>query len=458
MDPVVDPALKPLYRYLHPQTHDYFYTLDPSGEAAPAAGYRFECIACFIFDQPQPGMTKPLYRWVKANPLMHFYTTDPHGERAVAAGFRKDDPHYIAGHVLEVSSRGTVRPVRLHRWYATKLNGSHFYTTDGQGPGPLYVHEDGDMGDVFAFDQKQWMRYIDDSKSLAALTIPGTHDTATYLYSSYGYTKCQDVSLTQQLEEGIRFLDIRLKYADKKGTGDAKSYNDLWLFHGNEFLGRTFQHVVDACSDFLTRHPSECIVMQVKNEAKTYHRDDQFEARMRQYVASKPGLFSLTEDVPTLGHARGRIVLVRRFKKDGAGPFGINLTEWPNNQTFQRTAPGGPVYTVQDKYESFTAGFKSYKFEHHVKPFFEEKVVRYNRLGDLFVNFTSGTGGVWPRTLATGIESGDSFQGTNQLLFDYLAGMPLGRYGIVPMDFPSYPYGGALIRKLVSLNELSFRR
>ena len=458
MDPVVDLALKPFYRYLHPQTHDYFYTLDPSGEAAPAAGYRFECIACFIFDQPQPGMTKPLYRWVKQNPLMHFYTTNPSGERAVAAGFSKDGSHYIAGYVLDVAPRGTARPVRLCRWYASALNGSHFYTTDGQGPGPLYVREDVDMGDVFAFDQTQWMHYIDGRKSLAALTMPGTHDTATYLYPDYGYTRCQDLSLTQQFAEGIRFIDIRLKYADKKGSGASKSHDDLWLFHGNVFLEQSFQCVLDACSQFLERHPSECIVMQVKNEAKTFHRDDQFETRMRQYVASKPGLFSLTEDVPTLDQARGRIVLVRRFKKAGDGPFGIDLTQWPDNQTFQRTAPNGPIYTVQDKYESYTVGFKSYKFEHHVKPFFEEKVVRYNRLGDLFVNFTSGTGGVWPRTLATGIESGDSFQGTNQLLFDYLAGMPLGRYGIVPMDFPSYPHGGALIRKLVSLNALSFIR
>lgn len=462
----INPVLKPFYRFFKPDTFDHFYTMDPTGEAAPALGYNFEGVAFFAFDQPQEGMTKPLYRWVKDKPLMHYYTTIPDEATAVAAGYRKDSPSYIAGHVLLVNPRGSVRPLKLYRWYAHGHNGAHFYTTDPNGelaPQSGYVQEDIDMGGVYAYEQSRWMSYIDGTKQLTELTIPGTHDSSTYLYEEYGYTKCQAISLTQQLEMGIRFIDIRVKHTSKKRKSEKDDHDDLWLYHGNSFLHETFQLVVDVCKDFLTRHPSECIVMQVKNEAKTFHRDDNFEKSMRKYVAGNPGLFQTDTDerglfltdgaFPTLGKARGHVVLIRRFKNGGSAPFGIDLTKWPDNKKFDDTVAGLKKYTIQDVYESYTVGFKSAKFDDHVKPMFDSTptlTLPY----ELFMNFTSGTGGVWPRTLATGIESGDNFPGTNVKVLNYLANKPLGRYGIVPMDFPEFPNNGELIRKLVCLNWL----
>ncbi|MFH7010709.1 hypothetical protein ACHRV5_02490 [Flavobacterium sp. FlaQc-52] len=52
---------------------------------------------------------------------------------------------------------------------------------------------------------KKWMRYIPDHKKLNDLTIPGTHDSGTYpAYASSFLTKCQSMTITEQLNTGIR--------------------------------------------------------------------------------------------------------------------------------------------------------------------------------------------------------------------------------------------------------------
>lgn len=435
---------RPLYRYYHPATHDFFYTLDAAGEYAPARGYRLQGIAGFIFDQPQGRLTKPLFRWTKPSPLMHFYTTDPNGELAAAAGYRPDGSR---GHVVADEHNERLPTTKLWRWYAHLPHGSHFYSTDPDGEGlPQHGYrlEDLDMGEVFAFDRHGWMRHLDGGRRISAFTLPGTHDSATYLYADYGFTKCQTLSIRAQLDAGVRFLDIRCKY-----NGDG-GHDDLWLFHGLSFLHHSFQTVYEQCRDFLIAHPSECIVLSLKNEAKTFHRHDQFLTRFRQYVAADPDRFHLGTALPTLDEVRGKMVLLRRFKADG---LGIDLdSRWPDNATERWINTGSVTCDVQDRFNNYLVGGKSKKFE-RVRDFFEHTPA-HTDLDTLYLNFTSGTGGVWPRTLATGIDSGDSFPGTNAKVRDYLTGKPPGRYGIVPMDFPEYPDDSALIARLVGLNVL----
>ena len=50
---------------------------------------------------------------------------------------------------------------------------------------------------------------INDSKKLNELSIPGTHDSGTYL-ASPGGSKCQNFDAKGQLAHGIRFFDVRL--------------------------------------------------------------------------------------------------------------------------------------------------------------------------------------------------------------------------------------------------------
>ena len=64
----------------------------------------------------------------------------------------------------------------------------------------------------------------------------------------------------------------------------------------------------------------------------------------------------LGQHVPRLGDVRGRVVLLRRFALDPsrAEPFGIDVTRWADNRTFEIPMPDAPQtrqsLLVQDLY------------------------------------------------------------------------------------------------------------
>ena len=108
-----------------------------------------------------------------------------------------------------------------------------------------------------------WMARISDQASISQFGIPGTHDTCTYTqYDSMamGYVKTQSFSLPEQLNKGIRFLDIRCRLI---GNGFA-------IHHGPYFLDLSFQDVIDMCKKFLQEHPTETILMAVGHEESIF--------------------------------------------------------------------------------------------------------------------------------------------------------------------------------------------
>ena len=57
----------------------------------------------------------------------------------------------------------------------------------------------------------KWMKGLDGSRPVFEYNIVGTHDSVTqYVQFSY-ITKCQNMSIYEQLCIGIRMLDIRVK-------------------------------------------------------------------------------------------------------------------------------------------------------------------------------------------------------------------------------------------------------
>ena len=55
-----------------------------------------------------------------------------------------------------------------------------------------------------------WMENISGDTKLSALSIPGTHDSATQYVSLSPIFQCQDTDIKTQLENGYRYLDMRL--------------------------------------------------------------------------------------------------------------------------------------------------------------------------------------------------------------------------------------------------------
>lgn len=290
------------------------------------------------------------------------------------------------------------------------------------------------MGDF----SKNWMSYLDDTKKLTELTIPGTHDTCTYRVS--GLYQCQTMNLETQFKNGVRFWDIRLKVKDGK----------IYAYHGTKYLDITFDNILTTSAILLRQFPSECIIMSISHE----ENQDNEELYQKLWPIIKDLNYWYTEDrVPKIAEVRGKIVLIRRFiaPDDLDFPVGINAYgEWPKNSTKRWENSSNVKFTVQDEYKGYLSINKEKKFNNYVKPVLNEAK---NNNDSLFINFTSGTvdggGSVFfpPKSLA---------EVTNKLLLDYLSDNTTGHYGIIPMDFPEIPRDKELINRLFSFNPFHF--
>lgn len=175
------------------------------------------------------------------------------------------------------------------------------------------------------------MKYVDDSKYLDELSIPGTHDSGTCSVDNdtepqSSQVKCQQDYIPTQLLEGIRYFDIRLGKGDDPGIDHGGFY--LFKKDGN------FLHLSDVIgyfTTFLNENPSEALIMLVSrgNDEAT---DESVTTAFAKVLGDNPDLFYTSSRVPTLGEVRGKIVLLRRFRLAGNSvsghTWGLDLTEW----------------------------------------------------------------------------------------------------------------------------------
>ena len=296
-------------------------------------------------------------------------------------------------------------------------------------------------------DLSRWMEKLDANQLISQLSIPGTHDSVTYVTSSANiYTKCQTLSLREQLASGIRYLDIRLK-ADG---------NKLVYAHGVFTYSQTFDQALNDVVDFLTRHPSEFVIMSVKNEGDA---SEAFQNLVERYFAATSVAGKVWKGIrlPTVGAVRGQIVPLRRYdnyKPSGANPPGLDISGalWPKNTTNGSIRNYlGEKFAIQDHFGYFGWAELASKWL-DVQAFFD--TTRNSGEQDrLFINFLSATGGFAPAPSPGGIANT-----LNARLKDYLPGAPRGRLGIVVMDYPTDApdgLGDINIRRIIEANALS---
>lgn len=183
-----------------------------------------------------------------------------------------------------------------------------------------------------------WMSGISDDTLLSEINIPATHDTGTaqaLLTESEGTSmvKCQQLYVNQQLNVGVRAFDIRC----------GMMYNgEPSIVHGNNIVGTcldkggdtlTLDAVFQKATDFLNAHPTETVIMVIKNDAGD---DEEIAEAVDRYLlsGSYPIYQPAEEEVPTLGEVRGKIVLMRRYDFGHYQPktpeimFGPYLEQW----------------------------------------------------------------------------------------------------------------------------------
>jgi hypothetical protein len=111
-------------------------------------------------------------------------------------------------------------------------------------------------------------------KRLAQIVIPGTHDSGTYQMGwgeGINVAKTQNVSIGEQLKDGIRYLDLRTREATHKGCADDSVW---WIVHGDYWSYR-LQDALDEIANFVKKpaNSKEVIILDLQ-EIRTEYDDD----------------------------------------------------------------------------------------------------------------------------------------------------------------------------------------
>jgi len=183
-------------------------------------------------------------------------------------------------------------------------------------------------------EQLSWLGQMPDSTLICDLNLPGTHDSAainTGIYTPYAR---HFSSLTQQLDSGVRVLDIRLQVVPEGST------YSFMTCHGNIGLGmetnvyQSFVSALNECKQFLESNSSEFVVMSLKIDDwnNVAVGTTGVYTALQNVLVSYP-VFQASTTMPALSQVRGKIYLVNRVNNDLS--LGIPWT-YTDNTPFQQ--------------------------------------------------------------------------------------------------------------------------
>ena len=285
----------------------------------------------------------------------------------------------------------------------------------------------------------RWMSKIPDDTKLSRITIPGTHDSGTYKLSYIPFAQTQTRDIREQLNSGIRFLDIRL--AETTYFGLAIVTDGLIVVHGDFSAGLWFSEVITACKQFLQENPSETILMSVKRDSG----DGSIYDRFLDYYNNDPKLWYVgisdpytwptpSTAIPSIAAVRGKIVLMTR--NGMSGTYGIPLDIGNNAQSNQSAISGTEWLFNEDYYAPNTDGGKKEIILWHV-----QNAQNDSSVNNMWITFTSANK---PLSLKGpdyyALEGGNNITGKWLNINGWMMGAlspENGPMGIIPMDFPT---------------------
>ncbi|MCU4116984.1 hypothetical protein N8G13_00710 [Mycoplasma zalophi] len=279
------------------------------------------------------------------------------------------------------------------------------------------------------------MKELPDTRPLSSLSLPGTHDST--MYNGYGFlytfggsllATTQHFNFEDQLKIGIRAFDLRMQ-------------NDGRLVHGVIPSYQTLDDAFRFYADFLKKHPTEFLVVRIKDENfnvdKSYYAKQANEeykkvvhSKYRNYVYNPEGK-DVNEIARTkgfnIGQYRGKIIVLNhlhhKINTDNVGGFRY------------RTIVANE--TTQDRYDGINSSEEKVKY---ITQHFEKSSSKQYWDGRLFVNFTSYASGRRPDTSSPEV---------NQNVVNYInSHNNLTTLGLVFSDFP----GPSLVQSIYRTN------
>ncbi|MGO4222585.1 phosphatidylinositol-specific phospholipase C domain-containing protein [Lysobacter sp. TAF61] len=299
-----------------------------------------------------------------------------------------------------------------------------------------------------------WMAEIDGERTIRSLSLPGTHGSAA-LHGGH-IVQDQTLTLTQQLNGGIRLLDLRLRHIE----------NVFALHHGLVFQEKFFGDALNEIQTFLRTYPTETVFVRVKEEYKPARNNRSFEATFQTYFDRYKSIIAVPENgmQTRLDDLRGKLVFLVDFKT--SHNFGL----------------GYDTFDIQDEFNVGT-NWELYTKWERVKE--QLALAKANpEQGPAIMNYLTGSGGALPYFVASGHVSaktnanrlstgriarkGDqstfadfprvnclprrctiAYEGTNTLTRDYIRRERPGYVGFVFADFP----GPDLIKAIADVND-----
>lgn len=178
---------------------------------------------------------------------------------------------------------------------------------------------------VYARDNKQWMKDIDDSYPLTMMSIPGTHDTGTghgfpeaYEYIGEMTARTQQLLLAEQWDAGIRAFDLRPRAVD----------GVLKIYHGITETKLIMAGALFVLKLMIHEYPTEGAIIIMQNEGDSSGWDLLMKDLLKAYVDN--GLLIDYRPDLTMGDLRGHVVVLSRSEYDEEGkPYGGYIEGWP---------------------------------------------------------------------------------------------------------------------------------
>lgn len=219
----------------------------------------------------------------------------------------------------------------------------------------VYLPQSSHLALYSSANLESWMSKHRNETPLSALSIPGTHNSPTH-HKALPSVRCQAVSVKDQLNNGVRFLDIRVQ----PESPDDPSKDGLILVHSAFPVSLTgtkyFRDLINTVFAFLNDNPTETIIISLKREGVGRSTDQQLSKILKDHYANDPNRWFTENRIPILGETRSKVVLLRRFCLDdslkgenGGAGWAIDGESWPDNCA-DGTCSSGEI-RVQDFYE-----------------------------------------------------------------------------------------------------------
>ncbi len=289
---------------------------------------------------------------------------------------------------------------------------------------------------------KNWMKNLDFDIPVLRYNIPGTHDCVTQYVQFPHISRCQNMNIFEQLCLGVRALDIRVASSGERLVmvhGIAKAFNSPNRLGKQMDLADVLSH----CYRFLEENPSETVIFQFKNDSNK-ENEKCFDNLLYTYIKGNENRWFTENRVPSLGEAKGRIILIRRCKAEQSHDFtdsdmGIDFSKWVEQDTavpepllLETSGKFKETFMVQDRFK-----YKPIpRWNECIKPFLDSAAPFDGRY---IINYLSTAGGL------KGPERNARY--INAQFMKY----PLDKsnyYGTIYCDFPTK----ALICKIIETN------